>query len=92
MIEMTDIESRLFEMLPKELTVPRDQMTRESKLEDIGFDSLAVIEFMFQVEDMFNIRFGNSVEPPKTLGEVFDQITVAIEQAQAAAPKVAAHG
>jgi acyl carrier protein len=76
-----NIEDRLFEMLPKELTVAREQLTRESKLEDIGFDSLAVIEFMFQVEDEFNIRFGQSGVPPKTLGEVFDQIKDAIAKA-----------
>jgi acyl carrier protein len=85
MTDTTEIENRLFEMLPKELTVPRDQMTRDSKLEDIGFDSLAVIEFMFQVEDTFNIRFDETGEHPKTLGEVFDQITATIAKSQQAA-------
>lgn len=79
---LDNIEDRLFEMLPKELTVAREQLTRESKLEEIGFDSLAVIEFMFQVEDQFNIRFGQTGEPPKTLGEVFDQIKGAIAKAE----------
>ena len=76
-----NLEERLFAMLPKELSVPREQLTRESVLEEIGFDSLAVIEFMFQVEDTFGIRFGETGTPPKTLGEVFDQIAAALEQA-----------
>ena len=76
-----NLEERLFAMLPKELTVPREQLTRDSKLEEIGFDSLAVIEFMFQVEDTFNIRFGETGEPPKTLGEVFDQIQSELDKA-----------
>lgn len=84
MSALDNIEDRLFEMLPKELTVARDQLTRESTLEEIGFDSLAVIEFMFQVEDHFNIRFGQQGEPPKTLGEVFDQIKEAIAKAEQA--------
>lgn len=81
MTTTNNLEERLFAMLPKELTVPREQLTRDSKLEEIGFDSLAVIEFMFQVEDTFGIRFGESGTPPKTLGEVFDQISAALEAA-----------
>lgn len=77
----TALEERLFAMLPKELSVPREQLTRDAKLEEIGFDSLAVIEFMFQVEDAFGIRFGESGTPPKTLGEVFDQIDEALTKA-----------
>ncbi len=77
----TNLEERLFAMLPKELTVPREQLTRESRLDEIGFDSLAVIEFMFQVEDSFDIRFGEGGTPPATLGEVFDQISAALAAA-----------
>ncbi|MES2041910.1 MAG: acyl carrier protein [Pseudomonadota bacterium] len=81
MLKNTELEERLFSMLPKELTLPHEELTRESKLQDIGFDSLAVIEFKFEVEDAFGIRFGQFVSPPVTLGEVFDQIEEAINLA-----------
>ncbi|MBI3728513.1 MAG: acyl carrier protein [Burkholderiales bacterium] len=81
MLKNNELEERLFSMLPKELKLSHEELTRESKLEEIGFDSLAVIEFKFEVEDAFGIRFGQFVTPPITLGEVFDQIEEAINLA-----------
>ncbi|MFZ3003970.1 MAG: acyl carrier protein [Undibacterium umbellatum] len=78
MLKNNELEKRLFSLLPKELKLPHEQLTRESQLLEIGFDSLAVIEFKFEVEEAFGIRFTQSDTPPVTLGEVFDQIEEAI--------------
>ena len=78
-----DIEDRLFSMLSSQLQVPRDGLTRDSTLESIGLDSLATIEFIFQVEDSFGIHFDESGAAPKTLGEVFDQIADCMKESAA---------
>ena len=69
-----DIEERLFSMLSSQLKVPCEGLTRDATLESIGLDSLATIEFIFQVEDSFGIRLDEISTTPKTLGEVFDLI------------------
>jgi acyl carrier protein len=76
---MNNIESRLYDMLAKQLEIPREGLSHESTLEQIGLDSLATIEFMFQIEDSFNIRFDQTSEQPKTLGDVLNQVTAKLQ-------------
>lgn len=47
-----------------------EKLVPEATLEDLGLDSLAVIEFLFQVEDHFNIKIPDQQQPPQTLGEM----------------------
>lgn len=76
---MNDTESRLYDMLAQQLAIPRDGITRDTTLEQIGLDSLATIEFMFQIEDSFDIRFDQSGASPVTVGDVLDQVTAKLE-------------
>jgi acyl carrier protein len=71
---MNDLEEQLYQLLMKELPVERANLSRESTLESLGMDSLTTIEFMFQIEDHFGVRFDQTGSPPKTLGEVFDEV------------------
>lgn len=75
------IEEQLYALLIKEIPVAREGLTRETTLEEIGLDSLATIEFMFQIEDQFDIRFEQTGTPPKTLGDVFDEVHAKLAQA-----------
>ena len=43
-------------------------------LESLGLDSLAVIEFLFQIEDKFGIQIPDQANPPRTLGEMVQMI------------------
>ncbi|MES2000638.1 MAG: acyl carrier protein [Pseudomonadota bacterium] len=78
---MNDTENRLCDMLAQQLEIPREGLTRTTTLEQVGLDSLATIEFMFQIEDRFNIRFDQTGEPPATLGDVLDQVSAKLEHA-----------
>ncbi|MDP2027767.1 acyl carrier protein [Sulfuriferula sp.] len=78
---MNDTENRLCDMLAQQLEIPREGLTRTTTLEQVGLDSLATIEFMFQIEDSFNIRFDQTGEPPATLGDVLDQVSAKLEHA-----------
>lgn len=71
---MSSVETQLYQLLREELPDAPEHLTRESTLESIGMDSLSTIEFMFQIEDHFGIRFDQSGTPPKTLGDVFDEV------------------
>ncbi|MES2366490.1 MAG: phosphopantetheine-binding protein [Pseudomonadota bacterium] len=76
---MNDTENRLYDMLAQQLAIPREGITRDTTLEQIGLDSLATIEFMFQIEDSFDIRFDQTGAPPITVGDVLDQVTAKLE-------------
>lgn len=76
---MNDTENRLYDMLAKQLEIPREGLSRETTLEQIGLDSLATMEYMFEIEDNFNIRFDQTGEPPKNLGDVLDQVTAKLQ-------------
>ena len=78
---MNDTENRLCDMLAQQLEISRAGLTRATTLEQIGLDSLATIEFMFQIEDTFNIRFDQSGAPPATLGDVLDQVNAKLQHA-----------
>ncbi len=78
---MIDIEAQLYELLRKELPSAPTDLTRESTLESIGMDSLSTIEFMFQIEDQFGIRFDQTGTPPRTIGDVFDEVHAKLEHA-----------
>ncbi|MEO6147845.1 MAG: phosphopantetheine-binding protein [Sulfuriferula sp.] len=78
---MNDTENRLYDMLAQQLAIPREGLTRETTLEQIGLDSLATIEFMFQIEDSFDIRFDQTGAPPVTVGDVLDQVTAKLQRA-----------
>ena len=77
---MNDIENRLYNILAKQLEISREGLSCETTLEQIGLDSLATMEFMFEIEDNFNIRFDQTGEPPKTLGDVLNQVTAKLQK------------
>ncbi|MCU0758878.1 MAG: acyl carrier protein [Steroidobacteraceae bacterium] len=61
----------LQEMLVRDHHLRPDQVTPDARLADLGIDSLALVELMFQCEDRFGIEvpLGNP-EDLQTLGDV----------------------
>ncbi len=53
---------------------PPDSLALESKLNDIGLDSLAVLEMMFEIEEKYDIHLPNNVQMPETVGQLVDLI------------------
>ena len=61
--QLLNLFAQTFDLSPS-LLVP------DATLESLGVDSLAVIEFMFQVEDKFGIQIPDQGTSPSTLGEM----------------------
>ena len=49
------IESGIFEILKNSPKCKQDKLSRKASLEEIGFDSLDVVELVIAVEEKFNI-------------------------------------
>ena len=62
--------SRIVAMLVKDFKVDPDQLTPDSRLEDIGIDSIGIAELLFGIEDEFGLRLPDVPLDLATLGEV----------------------
>ena len=68
----------------EEFGLEASQVGSDAKLEDLGVDSLATIEFMFLLEDKFNLRMSDNPVAVKTVGDIAREIDLLIAQQQAA--------
>jgi acyl carrier protein len=58
------------QLLAGELSLPIDTLDPARPLEELGIDSLAVIECMFKLEDKFDISVANHDANARTLQDI----------------------
>lgn len=53
-----EIAARLKELLrdQEEVQIDVDSLTEETEFDDIGFDSLSILDFMYEIEDRFDVQ------------------------------------
>ncbi|MGO8756042.1 MAG: acyl carrier protein [Gallionellaceae bacterium] len=61
-------------MLVEQFDLKLDNLAPDSQLDSLGLDSLAVIEFMFNLEDELNIKLPDERVQLKTIGDVANVI------------------
>jgi acyl carrier protein len=64
------MNSELINIFAETFHIPQEKLLPAATLESLGLDSLAVIEFLFQIEDKFGIRIPDQANPPGTLEEI----------------------
>jgi acyl carrier protein len=62
------------QMLAEELARDVSEFDAAKPLEELGVDSLAVIEFMFKLEDRFHIRMTDERAPIRTIQDIADGV------------------
>lgn len=72
------IFKKVKEVLVKELTLGEDEITLESNFEELGIDSLDMVELVMQLEEEFDITIEESSEL-KTVKDVVEYIKTATE-------------
>lgn len=60
----------LMQLFAQTFDISKERLHPAATLESLGLDSLAVIEFLFQIEDKFGIQIPDQASPPNTLGEM----------------------
>lgn len=70
---MTTYE-RLKEIMIKEYDVPAEKLNPSARLEDLGIDSLGVMELMFKIEEVFEVRLPPEETELHTVQDVVDYI------------------
>lgn len=68
------MNSHLINLFAETFGIAEDRLLPEATLESLGLDSLAVIEFLFQIEDKFGIQIPDQANPPRTLDEMVQMI------------------
>lgn len=67
-------------MLVEEFGLTEGQVQPESKLEELGVDSLATVEFMFMLEDRFDLKMTGEPVPIKTVGDIAHEVDQMVAQ------------
>lgn len=68
------MNSDLINLFAETFGISEDKLLPGATLESLGLDSLAVIEFLFQIEDQFHIQIPDQANPPRTLDEMVQLI------------------
>lgn len=66
--------------------VERALVRRDATLEQLGLDSLALMEFVFAVEDRFDVRIPEERLDPRQAGVTLEHLAGLLEEAVAARP------
>ena len=71
-----DVESKVREIISEQLGVSADEVTPEASfIEDLGADSLDIVELVMELEEEFEITIpDDQAEKIKTVGEAIDYI------------------
>jgi acyl carrier protein len=81
-------------ILARDFHVEPDQIQPQVALQELGLDSLALMEFVFAVEDAFHLRIPEDRLDPRTAGLTLQHLCEVIDQESgaegAAAPQAPA--
>jgi acyl carrier protein len=70
---MKATESELLDLIAQEAIIPRETLTREATLADLGISSLDVITMLFELEEKYGVVIEEADMPQmSTLGEMVD--------------------
>lgn len=73
----------LQDFIKRRVPNPPENITLESRLEEIGVDSLSLLDLMFDMEDKFGVRMPDDLPRPETVGqliEIFEKLKPADAQ------------
>ena len=83
---MADTVEVLRDMIVEEFKIDREQIQADTDLESLGIDSLSIIEFVFKVEDRFNVILPDRRAEPAPAQATAQEAAPAPGQAAAQAP------
>lgn len=71
---MTTTFEQLSAILVKEYKLTPDQLTFDAQLQDLGIDSLGIVELLWNIEDAFKIKLPSDQVGLTTLGDVVSYV------------------
>jgi acyl carrier protein len=73
---MMDTLQSIQQLMEKKFDLQPEEVTPDRSLASLGMDSLALIEFMFDIEDAFGIKLPGvgEAEDPQTVQDAVDMV------------------
>jgi acyl carrier protein len=65
---------RLVQILVDEYKLPAEKLVPDARLEELGIDSLGVMELVFKIEDDFGVRFPSDQVALATVGDLVQYV------------------
>jgi acyl carrier protein len=62
------------EMLIAEFELAADRVAPESRLAELGIDSLATLEFLFKLEEKFSLDLNSDPTPVETVADIAAEV------------------
>ena len=70
-----DTRQTLADLAINEFRCPPEKINGNSTIKELGIDSLGLLEFIFRIEEVFDIRIDNDeTEKLKTLADIVDLV------------------
>ena len=73
------------EIVAEELDIVIAELRPDRPLEELGVDSLGIIEVMFKLEETFDVRMGDERVPIKTVQDIANNVDKLIRERDTAA-------
>lgn len=80
---------RLIRIIAEEHKLALDTLQPEARLDELGIDSLSVMELLFKIEEEFDIQVPNDQVPLVTIQDVASYVDTLIAQQAGALPQQA---
>ena len=74
-----DLAFKIKALIAEHFGIEPDKLKPETEVASFGIDSLAMIEFMFQMEEKFDVHMADSRAPLATVGDVVAEIERAVQ-------------
>ena len=81
---------RLIRIIADEHKLALEKLTLDARLDELGIDSLSVMELLFKIEDEFDIQVPNDQVPLVTINDVASYVDSLIAQQAGAQQQQAA--
>ena len=73
-----DIEKGIVKILAQQALIPETDITLESNLNDLGLDSLSVVEIIFSLEETFDITIPFNANEPSKSEFIIDSVSTIV--------------
>lgn len=86
---MSAVADRVLDVMAEKGRVPRDRLTPDARLEELGIASLDTIEIVFALEETFDIDIPFNAKDARSEFATVGEVVRAVEAVLAAAPPAA---
>lgn len=80
-----NVHDRLVQLLIDEYKLSAEMLVPDARLDELGIDSLGVMELVFKIEDEFAIQFPSDQGALATFGDLVDYVQGLIDSQPASA-------